>query len=213
VSDAAPKFEAWEVVRRARSRIGEDNYRLLTNNCEHFCEWCLRGEPRSYQVEARLALPLRGDRFISRLGDFLVKRPFSAMMVVMVMSAVAAGAACARDVSSQDPTASPNSPVQALVLNGAHAPGSEVAQNPEVNVQEGQPLTAVVVTQCNLVVAVYFTMQDGKLIRFDKDAGSSIKAEDLVTLAYNSAKRSERVEVGCDMPGVKATEPHSRTDL
>src|SRR5260370_11824987 len=28
-------------------------------------------------------------------------------------------------------------------------------------------------------VAVYFTMQDGKLIRFDKNAGSSIKAEDL----------------------------------
>jgi hypothetical protein len=25
------------------------------------------------------------------------------------------------------------------------------------------------------IVAVYFTMQDGKLIRFDKNAGSSIK--------------------------------------
>jgi ribosomal protein L14 len=100
-----------------------------------------------------------------------------------------------------------------MVLNGAHAPASEVAQNPEVNVKEGQPLTAVVVTQCNLVVAVYFTIQDGKLIRFDENASSGIKAEDLVTLAYNSAKRSERVEVGCDMPGLKATEPHSRTDL
>ena len=122
VSDVAPGFEGLEVVRRARSRIGEDNYRLLTNNCEHFCEWCLRGEPRSYQVEARLALPLRGDRFISQLGALVVKRPFSAMMMlVMVMSAVAAGAACARDVSPPDPTASPISPVQALVLNGAQA--------------------------------------------------------------------------------------------
>jgi hypothetical protein len=35
--------------------VGEDCYRLLTNNCEHFCEWCLRGEHRSYQVEALLA--------------------------------------------------------------------------------------------------------------------------------------------------------------
>lgn len=26
-----------EIVRRARSRIGENDYRLLTNNCEHFC--------------------------------------------------------------------------------------------------------------------------------------------------------------------------------
>jgi ribosomal protein L14 len=142
-----------------------------------------------------------------------VKRPFSAMLVMTVMAVVAASAANARNASPQDQTASPISPVQALVLNGKHAPASEVAQNPEVNVRDGQPLTAVVVTQCNLVVAVYFTMQDGKLVRFDKNAGSSIKAEDLVTLAYNSAKRSERVEVGCDTPGLKGTEPHSRTDL
>src|SRR5262245_25503228 len=40
-----------EVVRRARSRLGEDRYSLLTNNCEHFCEWCVHGEHRSYQVD------------------------------------------------------------------------------------------------------------------------------------------------------------------
>jgi hypothetical protein len=54
-SHAASNFECREVIERARSRVGEDCYRLLTNNCEHFCEWCLRGEPRSYQVEALLA--------------------------------------------------------------------------------------------------------------------------------------------------------------
>ncbi|QEZ46671.1 lecithin retinol acyltransferase family protein [Cupriavidus oxalaticus] len=43
-----------EVVRRAASRLGEDDYRLLTNNCEHFCSWCLYGESRSTQVEALL---------------------------------------------------------------------------------------------------------------------------------------------------------------
>ena len=48
-------FECREVIRRARSRVGENCYRLLTNNCEHLCEWCLRGEHRSYQVEALLA--------------------------------------------------------------------------------------------------------------------------------------------------------------
>jgi hypothetical protein len=35
--------------------VGEDRYRLLTNNCEHFCEWCLHGTARSFQVEAWLA--------------------------------------------------------------------------------------------------------------------------------------------------------------
>jgi hypothetical protein len=40
-----------EVVRRARVRLGENRYHVLTNNCEHFCEWCVRGEHRSYQVD------------------------------------------------------------------------------------------------------------------------------------------------------------------
>jgi hypothetical protein len=54
-SHVPSNFDSREVIRRARSRVGEDGYRLLTNNCEHFCEWCLRGEHRSYQVDAVLA--------------------------------------------------------------------------------------------------------------------------------------------------------------
>ena len=30
-------FERSAVVARARSRLGEHSYRVLTNNCEHFC--------------------------------------------------------------------------------------------------------------------------------------------------------------------------------
>ena len=56
-SAGVPSFDPQETVRRARSRLGEDCYRLLTNNCEHFCEWCLRGTPRSHQVEALLTQP------------------------------------------------------------------------------------------------------------------------------------------------------------
>jgi Lecithin retinol acyltransferase len=40
-----------DVVRRARSRLGERSYDLLLNNCEHFCSWCQTGEARSAQVE------------------------------------------------------------------------------------------------------------------------------------------------------------------
>ena len=32
-------------VRRARSRLGEDRYRLLSNNCWHFAKWCVSGTP------------------------------------------------------------------------------------------------------------------------------------------------------------------------
>jgi hypothetical protein len=48
-------FDQNEVVRRARLRLGEDRYSLLTNNCEHFCEWCVRGQHRSYQIDDRIA--------------------------------------------------------------------------------------------------------------------------------------------------------------
>ena len=51
-------FAGSEIVRRARSRLGENRYQLFTNNCEHFCHWCLHGEPRSYQVEHRFRAAL-----------------------------------------------------------------------------------------------------------------------------------------------------------
>jgi hypothetical protein len=38
------------VVQRALSRLGETQYNLLTNNCEHFTRWCIEGEARSPQV-------------------------------------------------------------------------------------------------------------------------------------------------------------------
>lgn len=45
------RYTGDEVVRRARSRLGEDRYHLTTNNCEHFCAWCVTGEARSDQVD------------------------------------------------------------------------------------------------------------------------------------------------------------------
>jgi len=50
-------FTGLEAVRRARSRLGEDKYRLLTNNCEHLCLWVFYGKKRSRQVEACLVHP------------------------------------------------------------------------------------------------------------------------------------------------------------
>lgn len=66
VTHADAAFEAAEVIRRARSRLGEKRYRLLSNNCEHFVEWCLHDEHRSFQVQTALEFPRWfGERILS----------------------------------------------------------------------------------------------------------------------------------------------------
>ena len=39
-----------ETVSRAYSRLGETNYNLLTNNCEHFAIWCKTNLSESWQI-------------------------------------------------------------------------------------------------------------------------------------------------------------------
>ncbi|MDN8617766.1 lecithin retinol acyltransferase family protein [Variovorax ginsengisoli] len=45
-------------VERARRRLGENRFSVWSNNCEHFCHWCMHGASRSEQIEA-LRTPLR----------------------------------------------------------------------------------------------------------------------------------------------------------
>jgi hypothetical protein len=82
---------------------------------------------------------------------------------------------------------------------------TEVAVEKEAPAVAGHPLTSVVVTQCNLLVAVYMTMPDGKLLRFDSSA--SVPADQLLQMAY-TATRSERVEVSCNDAGAVGYEKH-----
>jgi hypothetical protein len=92
----------------------------------------------------------------------------------------------------------------AAVMHVAHR--TEVAVEKSAPPLPGHPLTSVVVTQCNLIVAVYMTMPDGTLLRFDSSA--SVPAEQLLQMAY-TATRSERVEVSCnDAGGAVGYEKH-----
>lgn len=43
-------YDADERVERACSKLGEDSYNLLFNNCEHFVNWCFNGFKTSSQV-------------------------------------------------------------------------------------------------------------------------------------------------------------------
>jgi hypothetical protein len=99
--------------------------------------------------------------------------------------------------TNSEPTSAPR------VTQVAHV--TEVPLEKEAPPMEGHPLTSVVVTQCNLIVAVYMTMPDGRLLRFDKS--TALPSEQLMTMAY-SATRSERVEVSCNDAGAAGYEKH-----
>lgn len=85
------------------------------------------------------------------------------------------------------------------------AVATEVPVEQDAPAMEGHPLTSVVITQCNLIVAVYMTMPDGRLLRFDKSA--AMPSDQLMTMAY-SAVRSERIEVSCNESGAVGYEKH-----
>jgi exonuclease VII large subunit len=56
-------------LRRAMGRLGEQNYNLLFNNCEHFAHWCKTGRHRSAQVENWLPnAMLTGARLLASQG-------------------------------------------------------------------------------------------------------------------------------------------------
>lgn len=93
----------------------------------------------------------------------------------------------------------------AIAVIAPRAYATEVPVEKDAPTVEGHPLTSVVVTQCNLIVAVYMTMPDGRLLRFDKAA--AVPSDQLMTMAY-SATRSERVEVSCNDVGAAGFEKH-----
>ena len=43
------------IIERAMSRLGDGDYNLLFNNCQHFAHWCVTGERLSEQVNAGTA--------------------------------------------------------------------------------------------------------------------------------------------------------------
>ncbi|AXY56511.1 phosphatidylcholine--retinol O-acyltransferase [Acinetobacter chinensis] len=45
-----PRYSGRKVVRRMRSRMNENNYHLIVNNCEHLCTWAITGVESSPQV-------------------------------------------------------------------------------------------------------------------------------------------------------------------
>lgn len=129
----------------------------------------------------------------------LAPSPALALATALALTAVTGAASAQQSLESN--TGASASPTHVTQI--AHI--TEVPVESGAPKIEGHPLTSVVVTQCNLIVAVYMTMPDGRLLRFDKS--TSMPSEQLMTIAY-SATRSERVEVSCNETGAAGFEKH-----
>ncbi|NEX74999.1 lecithin retinol acyltransferase family protein [Aeromonas rivipollensis] len=65
VSHPSCPFSPEECVARAFSRLGEQDYHLLFNNCEHFVLWCIEDRHSSPQVNyATTALAATGSQLL-----------------------------------------------------------------------------------------------------------------------------------------------------
>ncbi len=59
------KFSRQEIIDRATSRLGNDDYNVIFNNCEHFCHWCIHDKPYSKQVRNVTLAGITAHRLIS----------------------------------------------------------------------------------------------------------------------------------------------------
>lgn len=65
-----PKYKGRVVVRRMRSRINENYYHLIINNCEHLCSWAITGVENSPQV-VKMMNRLTTIGYISSMMSFM----------------------------------------------------------------------------------------------------------------------------------------------
>jgi hypothetical protein len=69
------QFTEEEIITRARSRMGENKYDLLKNNCEHFAEWCCTGINAAYQNKRWWSqVRLASEIVVTRTGSFLMRK-------------------------------------------------------------------------------------------------------------------------------------------
>ncbi|CAM3027547.1 lecithin retinol acyltransferase family protein [Acinetobacter celticus] len=80
---SSPKFRGRKVVRRMRSRMHENNYHLIINNCEHLCTWAITGIESSPQV-VRMMNRLTTIGYVSSIMSYM-----SSMMLTVTTTCFA----------------------------------------------------------------------------------------------------------------------------
>lgn len=89
-----------------------------------------------------------------------------------------------------------------IVATGALAAPPQGARQLMPSDMQRAPQTAVIMTQCNLLVAGYFTLADGTLVKLDQSSRAVFKDVNAV-LAWGGTARggAERVDAQCAHKG------------
>ncbi|MEA5498271.1 lecithin retinol acyltransferase family protein [Limnoraphis robusta Tam1] len=99
-------FAPETVIHRAVNRLGEIDYNIFRNNCEHFANWCKIGKKVSYQVSSfneKITTPVTGAAAAVALGSVTTQVSAGGLLgllgatttVAMFPSAVVVGGAIA----------------------------------------------------------------------------------------------------------------------
>lgn len=76
-------FSHRQTIKRARSRLSEDKYNLLSNNCEHFINWCIYGKAKSEQVSKVAIYLVSQGLFGNTINSFTLMRVVGKTVVRM----------------------------------------------------------------------------------------------------------------------------------
>lgn len=68
-----------ESAQRALSRLGEDWYDILLNNCEHFVSWCILGVHHSHQAHSAIIAAATTKALPKELADPKARQQTSAL--------------------------------------------------------------------------------------------------------------------------------------
>lgn len=77
------QYSRQEILERALSRIGENGYNLVFNNCEHFVYWCITGKEKSRQVRsvAASSLVVGGSMLLIRFWTSKARRKLFSTLI------------------------------------------------------------------------------------------------------------------------------------
>ena len=96
---AVRRYSREESVSRAYSRLGEDSYNVVFDNCEHFVNWCINGLNLSHQVNGSVCVALKAMEEIWQRKN-LIDTGIDVAQSLNVMTSVAKTAASKQAIAT-----------------------------------------------------------------------------------------------------------------